>query len=166
MKITLKNIKHSAFASQETHCYEASIYVDGKKSGTVFNEGFGGEDHIDWNSKEIEDRVNAWVKVQPRMPLPWDENDTLPFSLEIMFGELVNRWLDEKELKRVLRKGLIMINNNNEKGSYSIYKIPAFYKDKKAELFHKIVDLKMVSKDAICLNILPTDKALQHFHAI
>ena len=166
MQITLKNIKHSAFASQETYCYEASIYVDGKKSGTVRNEGYGGEDHIVWNSKEIEQRVEAWVEVQPRMPLPWDKSETIKFSLEVMFGELINKWLSEKEFKRVLRKGLIMVNNNNEKGSYSIYKIPAFYKDKKAELFQKIIDLKIINKDAICLNILPTDKALEYFYSI
>lgn len=166
MQITLKNIKHSEFASQETYCYQASIYVDGKSSGTVRNDGFGGADHIVWNSKEIEQRVDAWVSEQPRMPLPWDKNETIEFSLEVMFGELIDQWLAEKEFKRVLRKGLIIINNNNEKGSYSLYKIPAFYKDKKAELFEKIVKLEMVNKDAICLNILPIDKAMQYFHAL
>ena len=44
MKIELKNIKLAQFASQETNCYQASIYVDGKKSGTVRNDGQGGAD--------------------------------------------------------------------------------------------------------------------------
>jgi len=166
MQITLKNIKHSALASQETHCYEASIYVDGKKSGSVRNDGYGGSDHIVWNSKEVEQRVDAWVEVQPRMPLPWDESETLKFSLELLFGEIVNDWLAEKDFNRVLRKGLIMINNNNKKGEYSIFKIPAYYKNKKSELFERMVKLDMVKKDAICLNILPKEEAIQQWRAI
>ena len=41
-RIQLKNVKYAAFASQETHCYEASVYFDGKKVGHVSNEGHGG----------------------------------------------------------------------------------------------------------------------------
>ena len=39
MKITLKNVKYSEFASQETYCFEATIYLDGKKAGQVRNDG-------------------------------------------------------------------------------------------------------------------------------
>ena len=42
MKLELKNVKHAAFASQETHCFEATLYVDGKRFATVSNEGHGG----------------------------------------------------------------------------------------------------------------------------
>ena len=33
--IELKNIKHSEFASEETHCYEATLYVDGVRWGRM-----------------------------------------------------------------------------------------------------------------------------------
>lgn len=42
--ITLKNVKHAAFASQETNCFEATVYVDGKSFCKVSNEGHGGPD--------------------------------------------------------------------------------------------------------------------------
>ena len=32
MKLEMKSIKHSAFASEETYCYEGYVYVDGKKA--------------------------------------------------------------------------------------------------------------------------------------
>ena len=35
MKIELKNVKYSDFASHETHCFEASVYIDGKRAGIV-----------------------------------------------------------------------------------------------------------------------------------
>jgi len=41
-KITLKNFKHAEFASHETNCFEATVYLDGKKFGNVENDGHGG----------------------------------------------------------------------------------------------------------------------------
>ncbi|KZX78279.1 hypothetical protein A3715_10450 [Oleiphilus sp. HI0009] len=46
MDIALKNIKHSEFASHETYCYEATLYVDGKRLALVSNDGRGGCDYI------------------------------------------------------------------------------------------------------------------------
>ena len=40
--ITLKNIKFSAWASEETHCFQATIYMDGERAMKVSNEGHGG----------------------------------------------------------------------------------------------------------------------------
>ncbi len=44
--IELKSIQVSQFASQETNCYTASLFVDGARWGTVGNEGRGGSDHF------------------------------------------------------------------------------------------------------------------------
>lgn len=44
-KITLKNVKYAEFASEETHCYSASVYFDGKRVGQVKNDGHGGCDY-------------------------------------------------------------------------------------------------------------------------
>ena len=46
MKIELKNIYYAEFASFETSCYKATIYIDGKKVGTVNNDGQGGTDNV------------------------------------------------------------------------------------------------------------------------
>ena len=43
--LTLKNIKHAEFASQETHCFEATIYLHGKPAIKVENDGRGGADN-------------------------------------------------------------------------------------------------------------------------
>ena len=45
MKLELKSIQYSSFASQETSCYQAKLYVDGKPFATVGNEGCGGCDY-------------------------------------------------------------------------------------------------------------------------
>ena len=40
-KIELKNIKYAAFASEETNCYKATLYVDGKRFAYLSNDGHG-----------------------------------------------------------------------------------------------------------------------------
>lgn len=40
--ITLKNLKYAEFASEETACFEATVYVDGKRFCTASNQGHGG----------------------------------------------------------------------------------------------------------------------------
>ena len=68
MIITLKNFKHAAFASQETYCFEATVYIDGKKAGTASNEGHGGCTfvhlteafrHLDTKENDLEGKVDT-----------------------------------------------------------------------------------------------------------
>jgi len=47
MKLTLKNVKVAQFASEETTCFEATVYVDGKKFCRVSNAGKGGPNEYD-----------------------------------------------------------------------------------------------------------------------
>ncbi len=60
MKIELKNIKISSFLSQETTAYTAALYVDGRKIGTVENDGHGGCDLFSpENGQEDYERFDA-----------------------------------------------------------------------------------------------------------
>ena len=43
-KSELKNNKYAAFASKDSACYEATLYVDGKRFASVSNSGHGGCD--------------------------------------------------------------------------------------------------------------------------
>ena len=65
MLITLKNIKVHPDMSEETHCFSATIYVDGKKAGFVKNEGRGGCHFYDWLDGGLGQRVHDWAKGQP-----------------------------------------------------------------------------------------------------
>lgn len=42
--LELKNVKYRQCRSQETPCYEATLYVDGKRFAYVGNDGRGGPD--------------------------------------------------------------------------------------------------------------------------
>ena len=44
-KLEMKAIKLAQFKSQETYCYEANVYLDGKPFAIVGNDGHGGCDY-------------------------------------------------------------------------------------------------------------------------
>ena len=44
MKLGLVKVKHAAFASQETHCFEAVLTIDSVPAFHVSNDGHGGAD--------------------------------------------------------------------------------------------------------------------------
>ena len=117
MKLELKNIKHTAWASEETHCYQASLYVNGKPLAVVSNDGHGGGDR-DYAHPKFNDEfsvycdkmlaVHAYFKSLPNTPSEWCA-DGLPQELEYWCADQVNDWLTARELKRKLKKQFLFL---------------------------------------------------------
>ncbi len=63
MEITLKNISHNERLSEETNCFSATIYIDGKNAGEASNHGHGGPTMI--HPRELEQKINAYTKTLP-----------------------------------------------------------------------------------------------------
>ena len=146
--ITLKNIKHFEEGSQETNCFVASLYVDGKRFGTVENAGRGGCDDVrplngGWSAvKELEKAIN-------------EANPDL--NLEIICANLVEEFLVKKDLNRLLKK--IAYIKPNEKG---IFTLPPRYKPT-AAMIAEIKERAFWAKDVIFLHDLPEAEALEVF---
>lgn len=103
MKIELKSIKYAAFASQETSCYSANLYVDGKKIGTVANEGHGGCDsfHGDWESFK---KADEWCKANlPKWASYGETKLTNETDLEMHCGNLLETFLVTRDYKRAIK---------------------------------------------------------------
>lgn len=98
-RVELKNVKHSAFASQETHCFEATVYIDGKRMGTVSNDGHGGCDN--YSSEELREALERIAATLPHMDLAdiGAPGRTMPESAETVIGDLVNKWLEARDMK-------------------------------------------------------------------
>lgn len=64
MKLELKNIKHANWASEETQCYNAVLYVDGDPFLMVSNEGRGGADRDDQDPRFKGDAVTMYVALK------------------------------------------------------------------------------------------------------
>jgi len=75
MKIELKNFKHAAFASEETLCFSATVYVDGQRMFEASNSGKGEYTRIEplkGHSAADLKRVSDWVAKQPKIQLQGD----------------------------------------------------------------------------------------------
>ena len=119
MKLELKNIKHTAWASEETHCYQASLYVNGKPLSIVSNDGHGGCDRdyahpkfephtryfggLGGDYRSVMAEVDAHFKSLPNTPSEWNE-DGMEQTLEFWCCDQVNDWLSARELKKKLKK--------------------------------------------------------------
>lgn len=154
-KFELKNIKHSEFASHETHCYEATLYVNGKRFCKVGNDGYGGSDNY-WplNNKVTNAQMWAYVKeVNDYLKQFKCEGafSDLSYNLEIICGELVNSWLEDKEVKKALKSILYIKPQDN-----SIWKVklaPSEYS------FTRVKEQKWWQDDYVILNELPFEQA-------
>ena len=162
MELELKNIKHTEWASEETHCYQASLFVDGKPVAIVSNDGHGGCDR-DYDHPKFKGdyratmkAVNDYFKLLPKEESSLTNPDGTPWmsqpSLEGWCGDQVNDWLSTKELKRKLKSHVLI----QLKGKDGIFQTKFYATDTKGEW----VINKQVGETRRILNDMPFNEAL------
>lgn len=152
MKIELKNIKHSAFASQETYCYKASLYVDGSKIGVVSNDGHGGADYFEGDRQAFKN-ADEWLQKNERLALEQLGTD-VPMDMESKCAELVSYFLAMRDYKSKAKKCILF----TKQGSDAVFvtnNTPA-----QIPQFKEFAKKQPVKLDKI-LNELPDDEALK-----
>jgi hypothetical protein len=110
MEINLKNIYVSERLSRETMAFQATLFINNYKVGTVSNEGQGGammyhplEDKGNFFIREAE----AWCRKLPPAVFPEEVDGkpmTLPMDLELYLDNIITAWLKEKDLQKFRRK--------------------------------------------------------------
>lgn len=157
MKIELKNIKHSEFASHETNCYQAAIYIDGKRVGTVENDGQGGCDHV--HPYQVAIQIDEYAKTLPKIICSFIDPETnkpaeMEQNHETIFGEIVADWLRAKDLKRMMAKRVLFVKEDGLIYQTKTMAAPA--------LRHYLSQpkLKDLYKGKTILNLLPFEQAM------
>ena len=163
MKIELKNIKHSEFASRETNCYEATIYINGKREGVVSNDGQGGCDSV--HPWQLAQEIDAYAKTLPLIVCEWiDPKTGEPFVLEqtheTIFGELLNDWMLDKGLKKKLNSKILFVKEDGK-----VYETKA-QKPAELKLTLSIPRLAERLSAKVVLNNLPYAEAKQIYRSI
>ena len=111
MKIELKNFKYAEFASEETLCFTASVYVDGTRMFLASNSGKGEENRIEpVKGKSWEDvrQVQDWIAKQPKVKLEGDME--IDDDLDFYISRLANREVSRKHLKALLKKHVVIFD--------------------------------------------------------
>jgi len=113
MEFALKNVKYAAFASEESHCFQATLYIDGKPFCRVSNDGHGGCDDYQKIKGSPDDLYGEIKSINKELAKEVIESDfslddsgtyQLNNDLEIVVGGLMNDWHRDNEVKRILRR--------------------------------------------------------------
>lgn len=100
-RVSLKSIKHFAAGSEETDCFVATLYLDGKKAGDVRNDGHGGcNSYGDWGAvRAFSDEVNAAEVAAGR--------GRMPEGLDTLVSHAFAAHLERKDAQKWRRQGKI-----------------------------------------------------------
>lgn len=150
-KLELKKIKVSKFASEETYCFQSDLYFDDQPLAIVKNDGRGGEDRIEKHPKckfdfweKMREIEKYFSKLDEENVTLGDYKFTIQPSLEIWTSDQVSNDLIHKELKRKLKRKLLLLIDGK------------VYEQK----FEFEEEEKKRNPDVVILNNLPEIKAL------
>lgn len=101
MKVELKKLQIVNRLSQETICFAADVFVNGRKAGTAENAGHGGNTTVWFMDKAVAASVDAHAK--SLLPAEMKEYKFLN-PTEWLIDDLVHKHFEAKELLRVAKR--------------------------------------------------------------
>lgn len=109
MRVELKAIKYFPSLSEETNCFQATIYIDGKKVGTCENRGTGGSTDYRISDPALRTAFETYAKSLPAKTAQIGDQQsgghlTYPMSAEALLDDLLIEHLDAKEESRLAKK--------------------------------------------------------------
>ena len=103
-KITLKKISFYERMSEETNCFAADLYINGKKVGEAKNDGQGGCTNYYGNSIENNEVIRQAEMYFKSLPMQTSEHGfNYKPSLEFAIDDQFELYLKTKEEKRKLK---------------------------------------------------------------
>ena len=161
MKLELKNIKHSEFASHETFCYEANLYVNGKPFAHVSNDGQGSADYLYRDDRFLDgeawNKCYALVKIHCADKFRWELGDGWrEGTIETACHELMTDYLIRKDLNKALKEPCYL--DGNQIVSYNV-------SSKRPNIFDQL-RRQLKKPELVFLNELPKDEAFKMFREV
>ena len=162
MKIELKKLKVFEAGSEETNCFTADIWIDGRYQGSARNDGRGGSHII--SPPSLERILNDWGKQLPpyNLGIPSHEDPTKPMMVdqdaESLINDLVQDFLNAKDLKKIFRTK-VAFTRPNQMGIFTIKtncKPEVFIQNAEA-----VQNLRTRHNAEQILNMMPFEEALQ-----
>ena len=127
-KIEVKNVKIADFASEETLCFEATVYVNGVRAFKAENDGRGGCNFyhpVSQQGKSLLKLCNDWLETLPEEEHMFGEEVfSLQPDLDIFLGDMIADWELNKKLKRDCRTKTLYRMPEDAKGEFYVFKVP------------------------------------------
>ena len=144
--ITIKNLKVAEFASQETLCFEATVYVDGVRAFVAENQGRGGCNFyhpVGANGAALLKQAEAHAaSVETKFDFE---------QLDGLLDTLITNKQIERDAKRLLKKAAVF-----DDGKIYTWKCPITHPRIRAVIAEK-------RPNGIILNDLPMDQVVEYF---
>jgi len=129
MKIELKKISFNERMSEETNCFVADLYINGKKVGYVKNDGRGGCTDYHGDSKEsnvLIREAEEYCKTLPKVKVEKHNFEYQP-TLESMIDDQFENYLkakEEKKVQKLFQTALVFGKPNGSSYKYMKFKVP------------------------------------------
>lgn len=117
MKLELKNVKIHPDMSEETNCFSATLWVDGKRAASCRNDGRGGSTDVYFKDRKLMLSVYQWCKDNPIRNW-YREKEYIFDSLEARIDEMVIEVQYSKEFKAKEKSQLILRDKNSKDPEY------------------------------------------------
>ncbi len=114
MHIDLRKLEVVATLSQETTCYTAEIWIDGRRAFLASNRGHGAADDFHAVGNVTQAEVDAWLAAN-REPSRLGDS-VLAHCLEFEVAALITRIEETKRLRRQCRTQAIVIDGEQVYG--------------------------------------------------
>jgi len=106
---TLKNLKVCEWASEETTCFTATLYVDGKRVGNCSNDGHGGCNRYDFNETTYAELATQYlwehdVKFCEEIGYPKSDKATFTPDFDVLICNLIDQHEVTKQIKSFKNK--------------------------------------------------------------
>jgi len=110
MDITVKGVKEIKSLSEDSICFDCSVYVNGKRAFTARNRGNGGPTLFDPirpypKSRALIQEAEEYCKSLPEVEWEYGDGEVLKYQpdLDYVVSGLVSEYLDAQEWKRMLK---------------------------------------------------------------
>lgn len=159
-RISLKGVKYFAAGSEETNCFVATVYFDGKKVGSAQNDGHGGATFIHYTTPEVAAEVQAYAASLPEHTYQYGETKgSYPSSDETVVDGLVDDHIVDQQLTRLLGKCLVF----TRAGDPGLYQTKGMPKLTLAALAQNPAEAQRRLNAEKVLNCLPLAEAREIF---
>jgi hypothetical protein len=161
MDLELKNIKVMSSLSRETYCFSADLFVNGKKTAIITNDGHGGSDNVTPVSPftyEYVEVVNEYISQNFSASYSSKYDILILNSLEIWSSNQISKSLTKKELTKHLKKYVVVLSEKT--GEIEFYQ---FHEASKIDFTDpKVLEkIQEETNSNVILNAMPFDDALE-----
>lgn len=123
MELELKNIKVHPDMSEETTCFSATLWVDGKPAASCRNDGRGAPtDVLFWDGNRSDIAVKAYEYCRNNPVILWaGDRSFILHNVEDRVDELLMEYLQKRMIKRDQNKGLILHKKDSKDPYYVVH---------------------------------------------